>query len=57
MNNSKMPYKCGQNVRLNEQTYLFLGYTDIDCKRGWIADKHGNGLEVQISNLSNLSRQ
>jgi hypothetical protein len=47
-----MPYKCGQNVRLNEQTYLFLGYTDNDCKRGIVADVHGNKVEIEISNLS-----
>lgn len=52
MSNSKMPYKCGQNVRMNEQTYLFLGYIDNDCKRGIVADVHGNKVEVQISNLS-----
>jgi hypothetical protein len=52
MSNSKMPYKCGQNVRMNEQTYLFLGYTDNDCKRGIVADKYGNKVEVEISKLS-----
>jgi hypothetical protein len=54
MSNSKMPYKCGQYVRLNQinHDYLFLGYIDNDCKRGIVADVHGNKVEVEISKLS-----
>ncbi len=54
MSNSKMPYKCGQYVRLNQinHDYLFLGYIDNDCKRGIVADKYGNKVEVEISKLS-----
>jgi hypothetical protein len=52
MSNSKMPLKCGQDVRFNQHIYLFLGYIDNDGKRGIVADKHGNKVEVEISNLS-----
>lgn len=54
MTNPKMPLKCGQYVRLNQinHDYLFLGYTDNDGKRGIVADKYGNKVEVEISNLN-----
>lgn len=54
MSNPKMPLKCGQYVRLNQinHDYLFLGYTDNDGKRGIVADRQGNKVEIEISNLN-----
>lgn len=52
MSNPKMPLKCGQYVRLNQinHDYLFLGYTN-NGKRGIVADKYGNKVEVETSRL------
>jgi len=50
----KMPFKCGEFVKLNtmSQPYTFLGYIDKDCKRGLIANLYGDKLEIWINDIT-----
>jgi len=44
--------KTGQNVKINKETYLFLGFSDYKRKIALLTDKHGNKIEVFTENLT-----
>jgi hypothetical protein len=51
MKNSKLKFKCGENVKAYGFDYLFLGYVDYPCKFCKLADKFGNTHITLVSNV------